>query len=133
MQYHAPTCPLVLAHVSCGFPSPAEEASEASLNLHQYAVENPAATFFVRATGESMAGAGILAGDILVVDRSRQPHHHSTVVAYVGGEFLVKKYIQKGRQVWLEPCHPEYTPLRIDDRDDVEIWGVVTFALHHLL
>lgn len=132
MQHHAPTCPLVLAHVSCGFPSPAEDSAEASLNLHQYAVANPAATFFVRATGESMAGAGILAGDILVVDRSRQPHNGATVVAYVGGEFLVKKYRQRGKQVFLVPCHPDYPTMRIDDRDDVEMWGVVTFALHHL-
>lgn len=132
MQRHVSTCPLLLAPVSCGFPSAADDAPESALNLHEYAVENKAATFFVRAAGESMAGAGILAGDILVVDRSRQPHHGSTVVAYVDGDFLVKKYVRKGREVWLQPCNPRFTPLRIDNREGVEIWGVVTFALHHL-
>lgn len=132
MQPYVPTCPLLLASVSCGFPSPADDTPESPLNLHQYAVANPAATFFVRATGESMAGAGINAGDILVVDRSRQPHHRATVVAYVGGEFLVKKYMLRGKETWLEPCNPAFRAVRIDDRDDVEVWGVVTFALHQL-
>lgn len=132
MQSHVPTCPLVLSPVSCGFPSPAEEAAEAALNLHQYAVANPAATFFVRAAGESMAYAGIIDGDILVVDRSRQPYNGATVVAFVAGEFLVKKYVQQGTHVLLMPCHPDYLPIRIDNRDDVEIWGVATFALHDL-
>jgi len=130
MQRYVPTCPLVLPTVSCGFPSPAEDTQEAALNLHSYAVANPAATFFVRATGQSMAGAGLLAGDILVVDRSREPHTGNIVVALVDGEFLVKRYVERSGQALLEPCHPAYPTLRIDNREDVSIWGVVTFALH---
>lgn len=132
MLRHVPTCPLVLPSVSCGFPSPADEAPESSLNLHEYVVAHPAATFFVRASGESMEDAHILSGDILVVDRSRQPHSGSTVVAYLDGEFFVKKYHKKGREVWLRPCNPRFQPVRIDQREDVEIWGVVTFTLHQL-
>lgn len=130
MQPYVPTCPLVLPTVSCGFPSPAIDTEETALNLHSYAVANPAATFFVRATGESMAGAGLLAGDILVVDRSREPQPGNIVVAVVDGEFLVKRYVQRGGQTFLAPSHPDYPELRIDQREDVQIWGVVTFALH---
>lgn len=133
MQPHVPTRPLVFSPVSCGFPSPAEETAETPLNLHDYVVENEPATFFVQATGESMEGAGILAGDILVVDRSREPKNGSIVVASIDGEFLVKKYVQKKGQVWLVPYHASYVSIRIDTLEEVQIWGVVTHALHHFL
>ena len=84
--------PMMASPAVCGFPSPAEQYVDSPLNLHELLVKKPAATYFVRADGDSMTGAGIRSGDILVVDRSLEPGNGTIVIACVDNEFTVKYY-----------------------------------------
>lgn len=118
--------------VSAGFPSPAEDYVEKRLDLHDLVVEHPAATFFVKVVGDSMIGAGIHTGDILVVDRSLSAKSGKVIVALFNGEFTVKRFIKKGEEVTLCPENAHYPPIPIKEGDDFQIWGVVTYVLHKL-
>lgn len=124
--------PLYACPVSAGFPSPAEDYLEGKLDLNQYLVQHPAATFFVRVTGDSMIGAGIHAGDILIVDRSLEARDGKVVIAVVNGELLVKRLRLEKRKIYLASENPDYPPLVITDVMDFEVWGVVTNVIHPL-
>lgn len=124
--------PLFLCRVSAGFPSPAEEYREGSLNLNRYVIRHPAATFFVRAAGDSMLGAGIHPEDLLVVDRSLEPADGRVVVAAVNGELTVKRLSLQRGKAFLLPENKTYPPLEISSALELQIWGVVTFVLHAL-
>lgn len=126
------TCPLYLSPVSAGWPSPADDYLEEEIDLHDMAVRNPAATFFLRASGDSMIGVGIHDGDILVVDRSISASHNRIVIASIGGELLVKRICRKQNRVYLVPANPDYPEIDITEEEYVHIWGVVTYALHKL-
>ena len=102
------------------------------LDLHEHLVRNHAATFFVRASGDSMNKAGILNGDLLVVDRSLTPGNGSVVIAAVEGELTVKYLAKKNGRVFLVPANEEYSEIDITDNEDTVIWGVVTYAIHKL-
>jgi DNA polymerase V len=124
--------PLYLARIPAGFPSPADDYVESALDLNAYLVRHPAATFMVRVSGDSMIGAGISDGDILVVDRSEEAVHGRIVVAVVDGEMTVKRlHIRKGRHV-LRPENPNYSALNIQEGQDVQIWGVVTGVIRRV-
>ncbi len=124
--------PLFVEAVSAGFPSPAEDFMEAPLDLNEYVVKHPAATYFVRVAGMSMTGVGIYPGDILVVDKSLTAKNGNVVIAQVNGEFLVKKLIYtKGRTLLLAE-NPEYQPIDVTKNPDFSIWGVVTNCIHKL-
>lgn len=122
--------PLMLSPVVAGFPSPAEQYYEAPLDLNDLLVKHPAATFFVRAAGDSMVGAGIHPGDILVVDRSLNAIHGSIVIATVNGEFTVKYLRKRGRRVWLEAANPNYAPIHFVEGMEMQVFGVVTATIH---
>ncbi|WP_241893491.1 LexA family protein [Magnetofaba australis] len=122
--------PLVGARVAAGFPSPADDFLEEGLDLHKLLVRRPAATFFVRVTGESMRQAGILPGDILVVDRSVEPADGRIVIAVVDGELTVKRLRRRSGRVTLEPENPEFPPLEITESMESAVWGVVTACIH---
>ena len=124
--------PLYAETVSAGFPSPAESYREGELDLNELLVKNPPATFFVRVAGDSMTGAGIFPGDILVVDRSIEPSDKSVVVAALDGEFLVKRLRLKEHRVTLEPENRKYAPIEITEQSDFKVWGVVTAVVHKL-
>lgn len=118
--------PLFLARISAGFPSPADDYVESPLDLNAYLVRNPAATFMVKVSGDSMAGAGIADGDLLVVDRSAEAVHGKIVVAVLDGELAVKRlHIRNGVRL-LVPENPKYKPLRIESGQELQLWGVVT-------
>lgn len=119
-------CPLFVSAVSAGFPSPAEEYVEGKLDLNQYFVRRPAATFFVRVSGDSMVGAGILENDVLIVDRSLEAKSGQIVIAAVLGELTVKRLYQKGDCVELRPENENYPVVKIRPTMDFSIWGVVT-------
>lgn len=125
-------CPLYLSPVSAGWPSPADDYIEKEINLHEIAVRNPAATFFLRASGDSMIGAGIHDGDLLVVDRSVPASHNCVVIAAVDGELLVKKICRRKNRVYLVPANPNYPEIDITDGEYLHIWGVVIYCLHKL-
>ena len=124
--------PLYLSPVEAGFPSPAEDYTEQKLNLHKYVVRHEAATFFVRAHGDSMINAGIHDGDLLVVDRSIAAEHNRVVIAALEGELTVKRLLRKDGRVLLVPENPEYPEFDITLHEHVHIWGVVTYVVHKL-
>jgi DNA polymerase V len=124
--------PLFKSGVSAGFPSPAADYEEGKLDLNKHLVRNPAATFFVRVNGDSMIGAGIHSGDLLVVDRSLEPADKSVVIAVIDGELTVKRIrIRKGK-VALEPENENYPARQIIESVEFEVWGVVTNVIHAL-
>ena len=124
--------PVFLCPVPAGWPSPADDYIEDTLDLHKFAVRNEPATFFFHASGDSMIGAGIHDGDILVVDRSITAVPGKVVIAAVDGELTVKRLVRKGKHLLLMPENPDYTPIDITLHEDAGIWGVVTYVLHSL-
>jgi DNA polymerase V len=122
--------PLFLAPVAAGFPSPADDYIDRKLDLNEHLIDHPAATFFVRVSGDSMTGAGINSGDILIVDRAIEPVHGKIVVAIVDGELTVKRLHRKGGVLRLMPESPGFKPMDIAPETDFEVWGVVTFVIH---
>lgn len=121
--------PFFADRVVAGFPSPAQDYVEKTLDLNELCIRHPAATFFVRAEGESMIQAGIQSGDILVVDRSRHAEQGSIVIAAVNGEFTVKK-LQLTPVIKLIAMNPHYTDIVLNSESELEIFGVVTFVIH---
>lgn len=121
--------PLFLSPAVCGFPSPARDYVEQTIDLNQLCVPHPAATYYVRAKGDSMQGAGIHDDDLLVVDRSIRAVHGAVVIASVDGEFTVKK-LQLEPSVALLPDNPAYRPIHFREGQELEIFGVVTFVVH---
>ncbi|MCL4759550.1 MAG: translesion error-prone DNA polymerase V autoproteolytic subunit [Rhodocyclaceae bacterium] len=123
----APGCwtPLGLTPVSAGFPSPAEDYADKRLDINDYLVRNPVSTFFFPVRGDSMQGAEIFDGDILVVDRSVRAQHGHVVVAFVNGERLVKRLHCRGGRLALLAENPAYPALEVVDGCELEIWGVV--------
>jgi len=103
-----------------------------SLDLNEYLIKNRAASFFIRVAGESMRGAGILPGDILLVDRSVEPAHNRIVVAVLDREMLVKRLHFSRRRVYLASENPEFQPVEITEAMDACIWGVVTAVIRKL-
>jgi len=120
------------AKVSAGFPSPAADYEEDKLDLNRYLIKNPAATFFVRVTGDSMMGAGIHSDDLLVVDRSLEPKDKSVVIAVIDGELTVKRIRIGNKKITLEPENENYSVQQITEDTDFQVWGVVTNVIHAL-
>ncbi|ACV68190.1 LexA family protein [Desulfohalobium retbaense] len=124
--------PLYTARVPAGFPSPADDHLDRPLDLHEYLISNEAATFMVRVSGDSMSGAGILDGDILVVDRSLSPRTGHIVVAVLDGELTVKRLTRRGEQWRLEAAHDGYPPLTVRPEQEFLVWGVVAGVVRRL-
>ena len=120
--------PLFSSRPAAGFPAPADDAVERSLDINDLVVKHPTATFFVRVTGDSMEGAGIFSDDVLVVDRSIEPTDGAIVVAAVYGELVVKrlrKITNSSPNLELISENNSYEPIKVTDNDDCFIWGVV--------
>lgn len=123
--------PLAGSSVAAGFPSPADDFTEMSLDLNRELVRNPAATFFARVRGVSMTGEGIDDGDLLIIDRSAEVHDGVLAVCCVEGDFTLKRVrIDTAENcLWLVPANPAYEPLRVSSTDDFRIWGVVRYVI----
>jgi DNA polymerase V len=116
-----------------GFPSPASDYEEQPLNLNDLVVQHSAATYFMRVAGESMIGACITSGDVIVVDRSVTASHNKIIVARLGEGFTLKRLqIVKPRRFFLKSEHPNFPVIEVTKRDDFEIFGVVTYCVHRL-
>jgi len=122
--------PLFSGKVAAGFPSPADDYVEKTLDLNDLLIQKPAATFFVRAEGESMLGAGIHPNDILVVDRSIDPVVGKIVICALNGELTVKRLNSIGDEVVLGAENPAYADIIVAKDIDLVIWGVVTNVIH---
>jgi DNA polymerase V len=121
--------PLFGHKVRAGFPSPADDYVEAWLDLNEHLVENKDATFFVQATGDSMTGAGIQEGNLLVVDRALEAKHRDIVIAVVDGEMTVKRLDKRRGRIRLLAENPAYEPIEFQDGQELTIWGVVTSVI----
>lgn len=124
--------PLFGSRVPAGFPSPADDYIETSIDLTEHMVQHPAATFFLRVEGDSMKDAGIDPSDLLVVDRSLEPRHESIVIACLNGELTVKRLWRMNGRLLLMPESDAYVPIEISEDADLVIWGVVTFCVKDL-
>lgn len=123
--------PLFMSKVSAGFPSPAQDYVEQTLDLNELCIKRPAATFFVRVEGDSMIEAGIFSNDILIVDRSVRPAHGDVVVAQVNNEFTVKELQLKPR-LMLVPRNSAFSPIELADESELQVFGVVTNVLRQM-
>jgi len=129
IQGTATPLPLASCSIQAGFPSPAEEFSTKRLDLTEVLVRHPQATYLLRVSGNSMDGAGIFDGDLLVVDKAIKPHHGHIVVAVVGGEFTVKYLHMRAGRFKLKPANATYPEIVPAEGETVEVWGVVTSCI----
>ena len=135
MQFYSTTelreivaLPLFSDLVPCGFPSPAADYVEQRIDLNELLIQHPSATYFVKASGDSMIEAGISDGDLLVVDSSRKVDHGDIVIAAVDGEFTVKR-LQMRPTIQLNPMNSAYSPIIIGSEETLNVFGVVTFIV----
>ncbi len=132
MNFYFPTVfiPFSGATVAAGFPSPAEDYTELSLDLNSHLIDRPYTTFCIRVRGNSMEGARVYDGDMLLVDRSISPQNGHIVIGVLDGEFTVKRLRIDQGQMYLLPEHPAYDPIKINHENDFKVWGVVTYVIH---
>ena len=122
--YHTPA--------ACGFASPAADYLQETLSLDQLLIRHPAATFFARAKGQSMEGAGIFDDDILIIDRSLTAKSGDVIIALLDGELIVKRLVCGEGKAMLQSEHPDYPPITVDSEQSLDVWGVVTNVIHGL-
>lgn len=123
---------LALGGISAGFPSPANDFKELRISIDQEVVRNEEATFYARVSGESMQGAGLDDGDLLVIDRSIEPQHDKIAICYIDGEFTVKRLKVVSDGVFLMPENPRYRPIKVIEENELIIWGIVTYVVKKL-
>lgn len=119
----------VLSGISAGFPSPAMDFVDISIDLNRHLIKHPSATFYGRVKGLSMKDAGIDDGDLLIIDKSIEPTDGKIVVCYVDGEFTLKRISIQIDEVWLMPANENYKPIVLTKDNDLRIWGVVTHII----
>ncbi|MGC6479332.1 MAG: LexA family protein [Flavobacteriaceae bacterium] len=115
--------------ISAGFPSPADDFKEVRISIDQEVVKNEEATFYARVSGQSMQGAGLDDGDLLVIDRSIEPQNNAIAVCFLDGEFTVKRLKVEKDCVYLMPENPKYQPIKVTKDNELQIWGVVTYVV----
>ena len=120
---------LLRGRVCAGFPSPAEDLGAQRIDLTQMLVVHPQATYFLRASGQSMVEAGIFDNDIMVVDRAIKPRHNHIVVAIVDGDFTVKHLYQRAGRIKLKAANPTFPDIIPKEGQTIEVWGVVTSTI----
>jgi len=118
--------------VSAGFPSPADDFKELRISIDQEVVRNEEATFYARVSGESMLGAGLEDGDLLVIDRSLEPKDNKIAVCFIDGEFTVKRLKVEKNCVYLMPENKKYKPIKVTEENELIIWGMVTYVVKKL-
>ena len=131
-QDHQKTLHLAQEGISAGFPSPADDFKELRISIDQEVVRNEEATFYARVSGESMQGAGLDNGDLLVIDRSLEPQHNKIAVCCIDGEFTVKRLNVTSKGVFLLPENPKYQPIEVTEENELIIWGIVTYVVKKL-
>jgi len=121
--------PFIAAGIKAGFPSPAADFDEVRISLDQIVVKNKSATFYAKASGNSMIGAGIADGDVLVIDRSLEPADNKIAVCYIDGDFTVKRIKIEKNSICLVPENKAFEPITITEENELIIWGIVTYVL----
>jgi len=121
--------PLASEGISAGFPSPAEDFKELKISIDQEVVKNESATFFARVDGQSMQGAGLDDGDLIVIDRSQEPENGKIAVCFIDGEFTVKRLKVEDDCIYLMPENSRYKALKVTSENQLIIWGIVTYVV----
>lgn len=124
--------PLIKAKIKAGFPSPASDYVESSLDLNEHLIKHPSATFFLRVEGSSMINAGIHSGDLLVVDRALQVDSNNIIIASIDEELTVKRMKVKNGKYFLIPENDDFDPIEVTAEMDFSVWGVVTHVIHRV-
>jgi len=122
--------PFYTSQVSAGFPSPADNYLEFTININEIIAPNPVSTFFVRVNGDSMIDAHIPQKAILAVDKALEAKHNDIVVCYLDGDFTVKRLIIEQKEVWLKPENCKYKPIAITPEMEFQVWGVVITVMY---
>lgn len=112
--------------ISAGFPIPAEDFEATRVSLDEELIKNKSTTFFAKVKGQSMIGAGLNNDDLLVIDRSLEPSNNKIAVCFLDGEFTVKRLRVDTHGIWLQPENPEFPIIKITEKNDFIIWGIVT-------
>jgi len=115
--------------VNAGFPSPAENHLENTMDLNKTLVKNPSSTFYARVKGESMINDGVEDGDLLVIDRSVEPYENCIAVCFLEGEFTLKRVRLEGDELLLVPANEKFKPIRVKKDNDFYVWGVVRYLI----
>ena len=123
-----------LPEIKAGFPSPAQDYVENGIDLNRELVKNPSSTFFGRARGNSMEGAGIFDGDLLIIDKSLEPREGAIAVCFIDGEFTLKrihfeKHDGQVTAIWLQPENEEFSPIKVTQDNPFIIWGIVVHSV----
>jgi DNA polymerase V len=124
--------PFFVAKISAGFPSPADDYIDRKLDLNEFLIRHPTATFFVRVSGDSMIDAGINSGDILIVDRALEPTENRIVIAALNGELTVKRMRKINGRIYLIPENAAYDPIEVTPEMQFEVWGVVSHVIRQV-
>lgn len=124
--------PVISGGISAGFPSPALDFIDLTIDMNKHLVKHPATTFYGRVKGHSMKDAGIFDGDLLVIDKSLQPTDNKIAVCYIDGEFTIKRIQIQKDCVWLIPENEAYQPIKVTADNDFIIWGMVTHVIKAL-
>ncbi|WP_396153533.1 LexA family protein [Flavobacterium sp.] len=124
--------PYISSGIKAGFPSPAADFDGTRVSIDQIVVKNALATFYAKANGNSMTGAGIDDGDILVIDKSIEPQDGKIAVCFIDGEFTVKRIKVQENSLLLLPENKLFEPIEITEENNFIIWGIVTFVVKKL-
>lgn len=125
--------PLVQEGISAGFPSPANDFLDISIDLNKEFVRHPSTTFYGRVRGDSMINAGLSDGDLLIIDKSLEPSNGKIAVCFIDGEFTVKRVKLNEGQLWLVAENQKYTPIEVTEDNEFMIWGIVTTVIKNVL
>ena len=118
--------------MECGFPSPARDYTEGSIDLNEELIHHPNSTFVVRARGQSMIDIGISTGDLIIVDRSLKPRNGSVIIAVLDGELSIKILDTSNKKISLSSANKNYSDVHVSEEMDFMIWGVCTYVVHNL-
>jgi len=121
--------PLVDVGISAGFPSPAQDFLDLSIDLNKELVKNPSTTFYARVNGYSMKDAGIDSGDLVIIDKSLEPQNGKIAVCYIDGEFTMKRIKIEKDCCWLIPENKDFKPIKVTEDNDFVIWGIVLHVI----
>ncbi len=121
--------PVISAGISAGFPSPALDFIDLTIDMNRHLIKHPSATFYGRVKGHSMKDAGIFDGDLLVIDKSLEPKNDKIAVCFIDGEFTVKRIKIENDCCWLIPENSDFQPLKVTAENDFLIWGIVTHVI----
>lgn len=124
--------PFVENGISAGFPSPALDFADSSIDLNKHLIKHPSATFFGRVKGDSLKNAGVENGDLMIIDRSLEPTNGKIAVCYIDGEFTAKRLQIDRKEIWLLPENENYKPIRVTEDNNFLIWGIVTYVIKAL-